>query len=92
VLGFAGEARDGVLCTVACIEREGRDDCGALVDAATTEGAWTAAPAPSALVRGILLAADRPMAAAGVLGVTAIAVAALVLARRPRPRATSRRS
>jgi hypothetical protein len=90
VLGFAGEARDGVLCTVACTEREGHDDCGALVDAAATEGAWTEAPAPSALVRAILLAADRPLAAGGVLGAAALALAALVIARRPRPRATYR--
>lgn len=92
LLGFAGEARDGILCTVVCTEPEGRDACGALVEAATPEGAWTAAPAPSALVRGILLAADRPMTAAAILAVAAIALAALVIARRPRPRATSRRS
>ena len=90
VLGFAGEARDGVVCTVVCTEREGGDACAALVDAATPEGSWTEAPAPSALVRAILLAADRPTAAAGVLAVTAIALAALVIARRPRPRATRR--
>jgi hypothetical protein len=92
LLGFAGEAREGVLCTVACTEREGRDDCAALVDAAAPEGAWTTAPAPSALVRGILAAADRPMTAGAILVAAAIALAALVIARRPRPRATSRRS
>lgn len=92
VLGFAGAARDAVLCTVVCTERAGGDGCTALVEAAAPEGGWVAAPAPSALVQGILLAADRPLAAAGVVGVAALALVALVLGRRPRPRATFRRS
>jgi hypothetical protein len=86
-LGFAGEARAGVLCTVACVEPERSSACGALVDAAVTEGAWIEAPPPSALVRAILLAAEHPPATAAIAGALLFAAAALVIARRPRPRA-----
>lgn len=87
LLGFAGEARSAVLCTVVCLEPSaptgGR--CAALVDAASVEGAFTEAPPPSLLVRTILLAAERPQAMLGAAGAAALLVIALVLARRPKP-------
>lgn len=90
LLGFTGEGREGIVCTVVCVEAEGGHACDGLVDGATPAGRWTAAPPPSALVRGILLAADRPMTAAGALGAAMLALVALVVARRPRPRAALR--
>jgi hypothetical protein len=86
LLGFAGEARDVVLCSLLCAEREGGGRCAPLVEAARAEGAWLAAPPPSLWVRGILLGAEHPQAALMMLGAVTIAAAALVVARRPRPR------
>jgi hypothetical protein len=89
VLGFAGEARQAVVCSVVCAAPEGRGRCAALVEAAAPLGAWVEAPPPSLLVRGILLAAERPHAAVGAVGAAMIALAAIVIARRPRPRGTT---
>ncbi|MFT3774276.1 MAG: hypothetical protein QM820_53620 [Minicystis sp.] len=86
VLGFTGEKRDAAVCSVVCLEKEGGGRCAGLVNAAQAEGAWVAAPPPSFLVRGILLTAERPAVAVGIVGAATIALAALVIARRPRPR------
>ena len=48
---------------------------------------WTEAPPPNLLARTILLAAERPREALGILAVASLAAAALIIARRPRPRA-----
>ena len=58
-----------------------------MVNGAEVEGAWVEAPPPSLLVRGILLVAEGPWEAAGVLSLAALLLIALILARRPRPRA-----
>jgi hypothetical protein len=87
VLGFVGSARDGVLCTLACTEPAPGGRCDALVHGAEVEGTWVEAPPPSLFVRGILLVAEGPWEAAGVLGLAALLLIALILARRPRPRA-----
>ncbi|APR84413.1 Hypothetical protein A7982_09762 [Minicystis rosea] len=87
LLGFAGEAHEAVVCSVVCTEPEGRAGCAALVDAAGPAGTWVEAPSPSLLVQGILMAAERPPLAVGIVGALALALAALVIARRPRPRA-----
>lgn len=89
LFGFAGGARDAVLCTVLCTEREGSGRCAPLVEAARAEGAWLAAPPPSLWVRGILEGAAHPQAAMTMMGAATIAAAALVIARRPRPRRRS---
>lgn len=89
LLGFAGESRDAVLCSLVCAEpaaRVGGGRCAELVRGAAPEGAFTGAPPPSMLVRGILLAAERPKHAALVASVLGAAVVAVILARRPRPR------
>ncbi len=86
VLGFAGEAREALLCTAACSEPRGGDRCAPLVESAQVEGAFSSAPPPSLLVRGVLLAAEHPGPAAVIVGAATIAAIALVLARRPRPR------
>jgi hypothetical protein len=85
LLGFAGEARDAVLCTVVCDEPSGGERCGKLVDA-TELSALVAPPPPSALVRGILLAAERPREAGLVAALVCVGLVSLILARRPRPR------
>ena len=87
LLGFAGEAREAVVCSVVCTEAEGRAGCASLVEAAAPVGAWVAAPAPSLVVRGILLAAEQPLWAGWIVCAATITLAALVIARRPRPRA-----
>jgi len=87
VLGFAGEARDAVLCTVMCTApAQDAPRCEALIEAAQASGRWTEAPPPSLLIRSILLAANHPEGTLGVAGAMAIAACALLLARRPRPR------
>src|SRR5262249_48939044 len=52
-LGFAGEARSAVLCSVVCIEPDAPSGrrCAALIDASSLEGAFTEAPPPSLLIR-----------------------------------------
>jgi hypothetical protein len=85
-LGFAGEARDALVCTVACVEPAGARACKALVDAAAPVGSWTGAPPPSLAARALVLGASMPYAAAGVVAVLSVAAVAVVLARRPRPR------
>jgi hypothetical protein len=87
VLGFAGGAHDAVACSVVCLTEGAQGGCTPLVEASGAEGAWVAAPPPSLLVRGILAAAEAPGWAGGIGGAVAIAIAAVVIARRPRPRA-----
>lgn len=87
VLGFAGESRDAIVCSVVCVEPVGARACGGMIDGARAEGAWVEAPAASVVVRGILLAAERPVEATAGVGVVAMMMAAVVIARRPRPRA-----
>jgi hypothetical protein len=86
-LGFAGEPREGILCTVVCTEPAPLAGCDHLIAATAPEGAWLAPPPPNLLARTLLLAAERPSAAAAVFLAVALAVAALIIARRPRPRA-----
>jgi hypothetical protein len=86
VLGFAGEPRVAILCTIGCAEPASDHACETLVTAASASGTWREAPPPNALVRSILLAADRPHAALAIAGAGALALAALVIAKRPRPR------
>jgi hypothetical protein len=87
LLGFAGEARAAVLCSVVCTELPKGAACGPLVEAVAPEGAWVAAPPPSLWARAILAAAEEPLGGAVIVGAATIAAAALVIARRPRPRA-----
>lgn len=88
ILGFAGEARDAVLCSLVCVEppRAEPSACSEIVLSAAPEGAFTEAPPPSALVRLVLLTAARPREAGVVFALTAALVVLIVLARRPRPR------
>jgi hypothetical protein len=85
LLGFAGEAREAVLCTVVCDEPSEGARCGALVDA-TELSSLVAPPPPSALVQGILFAAERPREAGFAFALVCVGVVSLILARRPRPR------
>ncbi|WP_235880353.1 hypothetical protein [Polyangium aurulentum] len=85
LLGFAGEAREAVLCTVVCDEPSDGARCGALVDG-TEMSSLVEPPPPSALVKGILLAAERPREAGLVGALVCLGVVSLILARRPRPR------
>jgi hypothetical protein len=86
-LGFAGDPRQAVVCTVVCTEPAGVHGCDAAIALSEPSGTWSSAPPPSLLARVLLLAAERPYPAAGALLVASLGVAALILARRPRPRA-----
>jgi hypothetical protein len=92
MLGFAGESRDVILCTVVCVEPAVPEDsaaagrCPALIDDAVLEGTLREAPPPSLWVQAILLSAERPAATLGIGAVVVLAVIAWVLARRPRPK------
>jgi hypothetical protein len=87
-LGFTAE-QDAFVCTVMCTEPEGasKPACEALIEATTPGGTWAEAPPPNLLARTLLLAAEQPREAMAVLAVVSIAAAAIVIARRPRPRA-----
>jgi hypothetical protein len=85
-LGFAGEPRAALVCTLACVEPAASRSCEGLVAAAAPAGTWTGAPPPSLLARALVLSAEHPWEAAAVLAVVSLAAAALSLARRPRPR------
>lgn len=87
VLGFAGEAKDAVLCSVVCVDQAESSVCMPLVHDVAATGAWVAAPPPNLWARGILLAAEEPLGAAAIVGAATIAAAAVIVARRPRPRA-----
>jgi hypothetical protein len=86
-LGFAGEPREAVLCTVVCTESAPARACAEAIAKSEPTGAWMEAPPPNLLARVLLAAAERPYPAAGVLVGVSLAVAALIVARRPRPRA-----
>jgi hypothetical protein len=87
VLGFTGDGgARALLCTVLCRERAEATECAAIVGNLDAGGAWTAEPAPSLLVRGVLLAAERPAEALGAAGIAAVALVWAILARRPRTR------
>jgi len=89
-LGFAGDdPRDAILCTLACTEPRASPSpaCETLLSGASPVGAWLSPPAPSLVARTLLLTAERPREAAVLLVLVSLAAAALVIARRPRPRA-----
>ncbi len=88
-LGFAGDdPREAVVCTVACTEPEATTvACDGLLSEAAAVGTWLEAPPPNLVARGLMLAAQRPREAAGLLLLASLTFAALVIARRPRPRA-----
>jgi hypothetical protein len=87
LLGFSGEARTAVLCSVVCVEPGAATKrCDARMESLRAEGAWTSAPPPSLAVRAILFTAERPALGVGMAGALALAIVALVLWRRPRPR------
>jgi hypothetical protein len=88
-LGFAGDPREGIVCTtVGTGPAPGA--CAALIDQAVPGGAWTEAPPPNLLARALLLAAERPREAVTGLAAVSLAAAALIVMRRPRPRALTR--
>jgi hypothetical protein len=86
-LGFAGEPREGLLCTVACTEPAPGTACEPLLASAAPSGTWLDPPPPNLAARALLLAATSPWEAALALAVASLAAAAVILARRPRPRA-----
>jgi hypothetical protein len=85
VLGFEGETRDVVLCSVLCDEPRDRDECTQLVATASLTG-LVAAPPPSLLVRSVLFAAEKPMEASALVGVFGALVVGVILSKRPRPK------
>lgn len=85
VFGFVGEPRDAVACSLVCTEPESSTRCDALISSARAEG-FVSAPAPSFLVRGVLLGAAHPRGAGVAVAALGLAIAAWILARRPRPR------
>jgi hypothetical protein len=85
VLGFVGEARDAVACSIVCAEPEGASRCEPVVAGARVCG-LVAPPAPSLVVRAVLASADHPRVAGALVVGIGLALVALVLARRPRPR------
>lgn len=85
-MGFAGSARDAVVCTIVCTEPSSLSSCRGLVEGARAEGAWMEAPPPSMVVRGIFYGAAHPGVAGAIGGAVLLFSTALVIARRPRPR------
>lgn len=87
LLGFSGEAKTAVLCSVVCVEPGAAGmACAPRLEALRAEGAWTSAPPPSLLIEAILFTAERPEIGLGAAGALVISIVALVLWRRPKPR------
>jgi len=86
VLGFEGEAQGAVLCTVFCEEARVGERCGAIVERSEIFP-LVGPPPPSFFVRAVLYAAEQPLHAAAAFGLVGLALVAVLLARRPRPRA-----
>ena len=80
-LGFVGASHEVVLCSVGCA---GGEVCREVLGATRVTGELVGPPPPSALVRGVLLAAERPYEAVAVVGAVGVAVVAVLLARRPK--------
>jgi hypothetical protein len=57
------------------------------VGATAPAGTWLEAPPPNLVARTLMLAATSPWQAAAALMLVSMAVAALIIQRRPRPRA-----
>lgn len=79
-LGFVGPGHDVLLCSVGCAG----PGCGEVLAATEIEGTLVGPPPPSALVRAVLLAAERPYEALVACALAAAALVAALLARRPR--------
>lgn len=84
VLGFEGAQHEVVLCSVLCDEPRDHEGCAEIVARAHLDG-LVAEPHPSLLVQAVFFAAERPVAAGGMVGVVGLLVVGLLLARRPRP-------
>ena len=77
-LGFVGEDHDVLLCSVGCAGA----GCEEVVARSELTGELVGPPPPSALVRAVLLAAERPYEAGAGAAVAAAAVVAALVARR----------
>lgn len=77
-LGFVGEDHDVLLCSVGCAGAR----CEEVLAGSELTGELVGPPPPSALVRAVLLAAERPYEAGAGAAVAAAAVVAALVARR----------
>jgi hypothetical protein len=82
LLGFADAGRLAFVCTTACRGRACDDVLGSMRFA----GEVSAPPAPGALVRALVAAAQHPTTSVAAAASLAVALVTLVLWRRPRPR------
>ncbi|EYF02325.1 Hypothetical protein CAP_7254 [Chondromyces apiculatus DSM 436] len=90
LLGFEGEERSALLCSVLCTEpavaSAAGSGCESLVEATALEGELAAPPAPGAVVRGLLLVAEHPRPVGAALVLAAVTGIVVLLQRRPRHR------
>jgi hypothetical protein len=86
VLGFAGESKDVVVCSVACLEPRDGGACDPLIASVTASGPFGDEPPPGLLARTLVLVAEHPSSALALLAGACAGGVALLLSRRPRPR------
>ena len=86
LLGFVDAARDAALCSLVCVEPPPGARCAKATEDARLSGELLPPPEPSAWIRAVIVSAEHPEAAAAGACLAFVAVAALVIARRPRPR------
>lgn len=84
-LGFVGDARDLLVCSLACrgVHVEG---CARALHGLTVEAAYVAPPPPGRFAKAFLSALERPVTAVASVGVVALVAVAVLLRFRPRPR------
>lgn len=86
-LGFVGEDRDVLLCTVACLEGpSATTSCGPVTDSFAINGGVQTPPAPHVALRLVFAGIEHPKTALLVMFVLFLVASALVLRRRRRIR------
>jgi hypothetical protein len=81
LLGFAGPDSDVVLCSTVCVGDAAICEAASRIE---LEGTPAPPPAPGLLLRSAIAAVEHPYEATFGLGVAALLLVALVLAKRPR--------
>lgn len=82
VLAFVGPEHSVLVCSVICGGESGT--CPGVVAAVSVRGTLASPPPPSLLVRSVLHVAERPYEAAAAACIAGAALAAWLIARRPK--------
>lgn len=84
-LGFTGDARDALVCTLLCRSPEAFSCEQSLVAVKLAGPGLVAEPSPSLWIRLIMLSAEHPVHAPSAAGLVGLLLVAWLLSRRPHP-------